>query len=152
MDRLKKEWRETQIPEQIRLRAKNRAWEKLNRPVFRKRTGTLAFAVCVITLVMVLVRFSSVPEEQEQLRITDYELRDDVPRPMAQTAPEIADARNNNEEVTVSPTRKTVPDKTVPIEIASNETVSREADHEPQRVVLNFMLPESGARLIWIMQ
>ena len=152
MDRLKKEWRETQIPEQIRLRAKNRAWEKLNRPVFRKRTGTLAFAACVIALVMVLVRFSSVSEEHEQLRITDYELSKDVPRPMAQTAPEIADARNNNEEVTVSPPRKTVPDKTVPIEIASNETVLQEADHEPQRVVLNFMLPESGARLIWIMQ
>ena len=153
MDRLKKEWRETQIPDQIRLRAKNRAWEKLNRPVFCKRTGGLAFAACAIALAIVFVRFSGVPEghdQQDQLRITDYESRNDNPGIMEQAAPEIVAV--SNEEVAVPPPRETVPDKTVSTEIASNETVSREANDEPTRVVLNFILPESGARLIWIMQ
>jgi hypothetical protein len=62
MDGLKKEWRETQIPPEIRIRARNRAWEKIHRPVYRKKAGALAFAACAIALAALFVRFPNIPE------------------------------------------------------------------------------------------
>jgi len=158
MDRLKKEWRETQISAEIRQKARNLAWEKIHRPVSYKRNMALSFAACAIALAVFFVRFRGVPEES--MKPVSYpapaarELSPSVPetaavqadaRPVEQAAPETAAAKDS------PPPREIAADKTVSVETASDEavSVSREAEAEPVRVVLNFVLPESGARLIW---
>ena len=183
MDRLKKEWRETQIPRETSLRARNRAWEKIQRPVSYKRNRALAFAACAAALAAFFAIFWNAPHTLEDQTAAGapptaqnlplsmpapvpvyMDVQTDVQaggranvQPANQAAPEIAAAQNARNKREYSAPRKsieTVSDETVSsevTEIASNETVSLEADNgnEPVRVVLNFVLPESGARLIW---
>jgi hypothetical protein len=163
----KKEWRETRIPQEIRLRARNRAWEKIHRPAFRNRNTMLAFASCAVALAVIFVVFRSgpdVPVGSDQWSVVSTQ--DDVPdvEPHVSHTPveatlAVAPGTNN---APASPAKQEEPafdsdatDLPGITEFAFNETVSVEekieAKDEPeQRVVLNFILPESGARLIWI--
>ena len=198
MDRLKKEWRETQIPREIRLRAKNRAWEKMRRPVYRKKNGVLAFASCAIALAALFVMFRSGPEDarvppvhsdqwsvvggqeskgrdqlaevREQESGVRGQLAEEMPFHEAVVSHPVALVSRLEipEEADVMPAFPAEPDSfainptepddfaispesgTVLFEMASSETDSLEADYEPSRVVFNFILPESGARLIWL--
>ena len=175
MDGLKKEWRETQIPPEVRLRAKNRAWEIIQRPVFRMRTVAQAFAVCAVALAAFFVVFHSGQSGLEE-QISP------VQPPVTQNLSvggfadvavvgdngDIGDIGNNADNVnnddhivmSVADVDRVAIVPIVPgtdnigkaagIEPVSNETVSREANDEAERIVFNFILPESGARLIWI--
>ena len=172
MDRLKKEWRETQISQEVKLRTKNLAWEKIHQPVSRKRNGVLAFAASAVALAALLIIFrgvtnrSNMPEEQitsvpsSALRQTPSPA-DPSPENIASTA-DVADVRNVQdipvniqppkpavlEVVTVRHEEKT--DLPETIETASSETVLQEANNVQDSIVLNFILPKSGARLIWV--
>ena len=175
MDRLKKEWRETQIPQEIRLRARNRAWDKIHRPVFRRRNGVLAFVTCAIALVALLVIFRGGTNEQNMLEeqimsVSSHAVRqtdspfDPFVANIASTADvaDTADVRNVQDiPVNIQLPKPAVPEIVAArheeetnfpeiIETASAETVSQEANNVQDRIVLNFILPKSGARLIWI--
>jgi hypothetical protein len=177
MDGLKKEWRETQIPPEIRIRARNRAWEKIHRPVYRKRAGALAFAACAVALAALFVRFPNVPEPRVppvvsgQWSVVDdqrenrrsYEAGSDKYEPVR----EQAQAEHPQWSAVILPADSFKYADGTPVfhddfeidieneitalfETAYSETTLLEANYEPSRVVFNFILPKSNARLIWV--
>ena len=169
MDRLKKEWRETQIPQEVSLRARNRAWDKIHRPVFRRRNGVLAFVTCAIALVALLVIFRGGTNEQNMLEeqimsVSSHAVRQtDSPfDPFVANIASTADVRNVQDiQVNIQPPESAASEIVAAhheeatdlpeiIETASAETVLQEANNVQDSIVLNFILPKSGARLIWI--
>ena len=178
MDRLKKEWLETQIPPEVRLRAKNRAWEKIQHPVFRMRTVATAFTACVVALAVVFAIFRNVPEERMtpvQTVATEnllpvYGGVDDVTGSVDDVASawdigdtgdpvsiDVADIANTADVDSVAIVANIAsPDNIGDADgaVASNDIAANDVEpasnDAPERVVLNFILPESGARLIWI--
>ena len=204
MERLKKEWRETQIPPEVRLRAKNRAWDKIQRPVFRMRTAAAAFAVCAVALAVFFAVFRNVPDVPEERIAPAQPIAaenllpagggfDDVAGGVVDVASavdigdiddpvgidvavvastgdigdiddpvgiDVAGVANNADVDSVaivanvpSPDNIDNADGTVAI-VPSPDNIANVVEHAsndaPERVVLNFILPESGARLIWI--
>jgi|WetSurSiteA1Bulk_404760.scaffolds.fasta_scaffold14235_3 hypothetical protein len=139
MDRLKREWQETQIPEEIRLRARNLAWSRLNRPVRGRRAlawtavATTVAAVVFLTWIWsgseTRVEQAAIPTPQNILR-TPAIAANQITRPSVE-APQAAKLKPAKRSI--APKRERAPAE------------------EPERIVLNFTLPESGARMIWIM-
>jgi hypothetical protein len=208
MDRLKKEWQETQISNEAGLRAKNRAWDKIHRPVFRVRNGAAAFAACAIALAALFVIFRNVPNMPEEqmnqiprVAAQNISLSDAAPasapvdpvdsvnidtppaepsgitdviadiqdaagineniQPPEPSAAEIAAARYENEEEDFAPWLDETPadetalfalfdDMAAMTETDFSETALPKVNDEPSRVIFNFILPESGTRLIWL--
>jgi len=190
MDRLKKEWRETQIPPEIRLRARNRAWEKMHRPFFRIRIAATAFVACAIALAALFVRFPDVPDalvepparsDQRAAaagRQENGNACEDVNNPCddfkssyepvktagpqmsadIQSADSYEDTDMYVERAGIMPALQEMPEdftimpenESIIFNTASSETVSLKKNDEPNRVAFNFILPKSGARLIWL--
>lgn len=138
MDRLKQEWRETIIPEEVRLRARNLAWAKIQR---RGRGGnalrwTAAASAAVVIAALVWIWSG------HEMHVTQVSEPD---------SPKISDSATVFVE-TVKPhveTPQVIKPKPVDKQVAHIQTGATDA--EPEHIVLNFTLPESGARMIWIM-
>ena len=190
MDRLKKEWRETQIPPETRLWARNRAWEKMHRPFFRTGIAAPAFAACAIALAALFVRFPDVPDalveppahsdqraaaagqqengsacedvnnpcddfksSYEPVKTTGLQMSADI-----LPADSYEDTGMSVERAGTMPALQEMPEdftimpenESIIFNTASSETVSLENNDEPNRVVFNFILPKSGARLVWL--
>jgi hypothetical protein len=131
MDRLKREWEQTEIPEEIKLQARNRAWDKLQRPVQWRLKPVWIAAASTIAAVVVLIWLWS-----------DRDLPSQTANPIR---PEAA--------IPVVAEPKTAPpQKVMPAAAGHSHMKKRVAPlaKEPERIVLNFVLPESGARMIWI--
>lgn len=142
MDRLKQEWKEIRIPEDVRLRARNLAWAKINRSsaVGYRLAWAAAASVCVILSISVWIwgpRETRVPARQ------------DVAMSMATKAQD----GGLQAETLVEPRIK--PFTQIPLRAAKRSArrakVPGASAREPERVVLNFVLPKTGAQMIWIM-
>jgi hypothetical protein len=148
MDRLKQEWKESQIPEEVCLRARNAAWAKTERPV-QAGLGLIwatAASVIIIAAVVLLVWSSqksridrvSAPERPEisaPTKTTNLAAGIGAEKP---ATPQIEPVREQSAQKGTSRSARRIQ---LPVEPAD----------EPQRVVLNMTLPETGAHMIWIM-
>jgi hypothetical protein len=138
MDRLRREWKETKIPEEVRLRARNIAWAKIQRRGGGRRALGWAIAVsaaiAMAALIWILsgreahIKQVSAPPPQDVSRTVIT--ANQTEKPFVE-APEVLEPKQVNNHV--DQIRASMPAE------------------EPERVVLNFTLPESGARMIWIM-
>jgi hypothetical protein len=139
MDRLKQEWKEIRISEELRLRARNMAWESIRRPVRMRRALRWAAAASTIAAMVVLAWIWNIHSQGNRIARVPAVVPQQVSvRPKTSPMPEPV--------VEAAPVLKAGPVK----KIAAPRRASAPAkDYE--RVVLNFRLPESGARMIWIM-
>lgn len=138
MDRLKREWNETKIPEEVRLRARNLAWAKIQRKVSARRSLGWAAAALTTVAMIYLVWIWSVREPHiEQVSAPPPQ---DISRPVTAT--------NQTGELPVETPQVLNPK---PVNKHEAQFQASAPVEEPERIVLNFRLPESGARMIWIM-
>ena len=148
MDRLKKDWQETQIPEEVYLRARNAAWARIRRPTYVRPSWIWAAAASVFIVAAAVVWIWSA-------RGTRID-RVSGPAPPEVIAPEKATVQTAE----IRAQKPGTPQFQPVLEGAAQIKTSRSAKHvkkpvapvgEPERVVLNMTLPETGARMIWIM-
>jgi hypothetical protein len=138
MDRLKREWEETQVTEEIKLRARNLAWAKIQRPAGKRRALGWAAATTMLVVAVVLALIWSRREARME------QAAELVPPNVSHPALATNQIVNPLFETTTSPTPKPVKRRPVPAR-------ARGSVEEPERIILDFPLPESGARMIWIM-
>jgi hypothetical protein len=140
MDRLKEEWEKAQIPEEVRFRARNLAWNKIQNPVSStKRYGWMA-AISTITVVIII--FASIRTE-----------RGTQPGKFTRSAEKVI---SHSTDSVATPKTQPVDLAPLPKAVAVRRSSARPkignmAADQHERVVLNFRLPESGAQMIWIM-
>ena len=138
MDRLKREWKKTEIPEEVRLRARNLAWAKMQSKGGTGRAlGRLAAASTIVVIAALVWIWSGREPQTEQVS---------GPPPQEISRPDIA-AKQTAEPFVETPQ---VPEPG-PVNKHIAQIQSSAPAEEPERIVLNFRLPESGARMIWIM-
>jgi hypothetical protein len=138
MDRLKQEWKEIRIPEEVRLRARNLAWAKIQTPASGGRralgwiagTATVA-SVCFMTWIWM---GRGMRVEQPELHVSQ-----NISRPAIPANQVIMPPVELQQTVKPKPVKKRGLPK------------GESAPAELERIVLSFKLPESGARMIWIM-
>ncbi len=138
MDRLRREWKETQIPEAIKLQARNMAWAKMQRSHGGRRIFVWAAAATTIVAVAFLTWLWSGRE-------TSIEQVSPI-APQNASRPAVAADQTTKLLIETAPERKPKPVKRQSAPAQASASVK-----EPERIVLNFTLPESGARMIWIM-
>ena len=159
MDRLKREWKETEIPEEMRLQARNLAWAKIKRPV--KGSHVLRWSIAATATVVVIVALWTGFRNQPRIEHIEHieHVEHIAPTQVEQAA---LPAPESVPELMPEPSHENIPLPSVglvktqqsdvinkpvaPLVQASAPTRKKERE----RVVLNFNLPESGARLIWI--
>jgi hypothetical protein len=138
MDRLKQEWKGTQIPEEVRLRARNMAWTRMQSPsADRQALRWVAVAATLAAVIALVWLWDGRETHIHQV-----------------SAPAAKHASHPTEAVTqmAIPSIKS-------IQAANLKKITRrvapmrmnKSQEELERIVLNFRLPESGARIIWIM-
>jgi hypothetical protein len=138
MDRLKREWKETIIPEEVRLRARNLAWVMIQRRRRgRKTLGWVAAALTAVVMVALVWIWSGRDGHIAQIS---------APAPPKISHPAITVAEIDEPPVE---TPHVLNPKPVNKHVAQIPVIA--PVEEPERIVLNFRLPESGARMIWIM-
>jgi hypothetical protein len=148
MDRLKKDWQETQIPEEVCLRARNAAWAKIQRPAPVRSRLIWATAASALLVATAAVWIWSV--RGSRLDRVSAPARPEVSAP-AKATTQIAEVREENPE---APQMERMHERSVQTGTSrSGRHIKRPAApvSEPERVVLNMTLPETGARMIWIM-
>lgn len=154
---LREEWRDTDVPEAVYRRARDRAWERIRKGE-RTRSpipilGTLAAAAIVACIL--LLQIPDAPPVSE--KITSLPLPNDrgmdslalMPRPKPwPVAPEAADKDQSltdriqlKEEVPPSRRAETA------VARISTQTKQRTA----RQLVLHFRLPKTGTRMMWIL-
>ena len=151
MDRLKREWKETEIPEEMRLQARNLAWAKIKRPVKGSHVLRWSIAATVVVIVALWIGFQSQSRIEHVEHIAPIQVEqaawpapESVPELMPEPYPENVSQPPVDP---IKPQQSDVVNKPVaPLVQASAPTRGKERE----RIVLNFNLPESGARLIWI--
>ena len=138
MNRLKREWEETQIPEEVQLRTRNLAWAKIQRRTRGRRLSGWAAAASTALAMVALVwiwrggetRVEKVsvlpPQDIARTIITTKQ----TGKPLVET-PQVLENKPVNKNVTLK---------------QANALAK-----QPVRIVLNFKLPDSGARMIWTM-
>jgi hypothetical protein len=144
---LKKEWEDTKIPERAYLQARNRAWTRLHEVARPRRRLIWAAAAATAMVVLGSLWFSG----QENLRVSPNP-------PVLQSTRQEKGASGRDVPAIVSPgqdVRASVPrPKPGPkrsIGKSRKPTLQAPTSESPDRLVLNFVLPESGVRMIWIL-
>jgi hypothetical protein len=148
MDRLKQDWKETQIPDEVCLRARDAAWDKLRRPAHAGPSliwATAASAIIIMAAVLLVwssretrIDQVSVPARPEVSAPTKTTIQAAEDRAEKPAAPKIEPVRKQSAQVRTSRPPRHIQQ---PVSPAS----------EPERIVLNLTLPETGAHMIWIM-
>lgn len=138
MDRLRQEWKETEIPEEVRLRARNLAWAKMQSKGGTGRSLGWLAAASTIVVIAALVWIWSGPETKIK--------QVSAPAPRKISSPAVAEKQPDKPHLE---TPQVPEPKPVNKHIAQIQASA--LAEEPERIVLNFRLPESGARMIWIM-
>lgn len=138
---LKKEWDDTEIAERTYLEARNRAWARLqkSRGPWAVVRGPWA-AVAALLLVAVLV-ILAIPKKEMS----------GVARQTITPIRSVATAEATTDVLRKSARSKR---KSAPRAPAGGQPVKaskQPADETPERIVMNFQLPETGVRMIWIL-
>lgn len=141
---LKKEWENTDIPEHVYVRARGRAWEEVQRrpgrPWFRfALAGGMAALLIFFLMPGSQVSDEAVPKIRVIVPLGPTPSAPPREAPAIQTEPEALRPPQRVERI--RPEAPPLRDPQSPM----NENV-------PARVVLNFQLPETGVRMIWIME
>jgi hypothetical protein len=130
---LKKEWEEIEIPESAYTRARDRAWERLaagERPAPRLRFLVPAAALAASVLAVWIWQGQRTREAPRETA------RAVVPAPLAPSLSHAAVPAATQARPPLAAHRRTKP---------------REQAVRSSRLVLNFVLPQTGVRMIWIM-
>ena len=145
---LKKEWEDTEIPERAYLQARNRAWSRLH-PVAKPAHPQWIWATAAGALVAGLALFwfsgrenSSLAPNPAQVEATQQESA----APTKAAPAIVADGRDVRATVL---RQKSGPKRS--IGKSRKPALQAVPAEDPDRLVLNFVLPESGVRMIWIL-
>lgn len=146
---LKKEWQDTEIPEQIYTQARNRAWTAIQaepgRPWVRHRVK-IAYGLAA-TLALILLVCVSI--SKRQIQHPDHQAAEtSAVRSQPGRAPLQASATPG---AAVGGRIKSAPRAVHLAKIHSHRYADSHKTDGPDRIVLNFALPESGVRMIWIL-
>ncbi|HEV8131850.1 MAG TPA: hypothetical protein VGQ81_11410 [Acidobacteriota bacterium] len=164
---LKKEWHDAEIPEQVYVQARNRAWAEIQAGPSQRRVKiayALAAGAALLLLVCVSVSRRDIQDRDQQgartaavrPQPTSDALRAgvDVPggavagrtKPAAKAMP-LAKiySRDTRRVRTIHASLRQKRHDVVAARDTSGKTES------PERIVLNFQLPTSGVRMIWIL-
>jgi len=139
MDRLKKEWEKAQIPEELRVRSRNLAWNKIQSPVpGRRRYAWIAAISTTAVAIIILVTIRNGRETQLQ-QVTALRGRE-----TSQFIDSTASPKTQSVDSASLP-------KVAPARRSSRRKPGKTVADQYERVVLNFRLPESGTQMIWIL-
>lgn len=142
---LKKEWEDTEIPEEVYAGARRRAWEKLQQAEPQSawtRQGIVALAA-IAAMALLGVGLLWTPSAKAPAHTVVVAPRADVPHPPAIEVKEVAPAR---------PVRRAVAQASRRRPLGGSVAARRDAATKaPQRIAMTFVLPETGVRMIWIM-
>ncbi len=143
---IKKQWDDTDLPNDVRLRAREKAWDRLQ-PRRRFWAPALAGAAALAAIVAVFLLRTAAPPEVGENAPEPLPLAERVP-PEVSTLPPAGLAETRSElpraaSATVARHR--------PAPAVGHPPADSDAPGEqPRRLVLNFRLPESGVRMIWV--
>ena len=154
---LREEWRDTDVPEAVYRRARDRAWEKLRKGENRRNpmpiVGTLAVSAIVACMLLLLIpdtppiseEIASLPRPSDRVLNSLALMPRPTPWPVALKA---ADRDQSLEErIQVS--------EEVPRSHRTETAVARISTPTKQRtarqLVLHFQLPKTGTRMMWIL-
>jgi hypothetical protein len=139
MDRLRREWKESQIPDEVRLRARKLAWAKMQLSA-GDRSG-LRWVVAASTIVALVGLIWIWGGRETSIEQVSTSIPKNVSRPAIAAIQIIKPLVDTPPVAMAKPVRR----------LAAPKRTSKPPEEEHERVVLNFKLPESGARMIWIM-
>ena len=154
---LREEWRDSDVPEAVYRRARDGAWERLQRgeetpssiPIF----GTLAAAVIAVCILLLLLpdappiseKIASLPLPNERGLDSLVLLPKPAPWPVA------LEAVDSDQ----SPTDRSQLSEEIPPSGGAETAVARISTPPEQRtarqLVLHFRLPKTGTRMMWIL-
>ena len=154
---LREEWRETDVPEAVYRRARDRAWEKLQKGEQRRNpmpiVGTLAASAIVLCILLLLIPDTPpLSEEIASLPLSNDRVMDSLalmprptPWPIAQKGADrdqsLKDRIQLTEDVSLSHSAATAVAR-----------ISTPSTHRTARqLVLHFRLPKTGTRMMWIL-
>lgn len=148
MDRLKQEWKETRIPEEVCLRARNLAWAKINdSSAVRRRLAWAAATSAFVVLTVIVWIWCSRGTPIGQTRVPS---RPQILIPAGTKAQDAGLQKEKSAELRTTPHTRQITQWAMERPIRRAKVPVAHAE-EPERVVLNFILPKTGARMIWIM-
>lgn len=134
---LKKEWDDTEIPAWLRRQAREDAWNRLH-PARTRRLPRFAWSTAGLALIagLVFLILDRSPADLDPAETT----------PVATIRPETDAVPNVIEEA------KPIPEF-APEEIAAAEPAPPPppTSESPDRIVMNFVLPKTGVKMIWVM-
>lgn len=144
---LKKEWEDSEIPERAYREARNRAWSRLHPAAKPARPGWM-WATAAVALVAGLSLF--LLSERENSGVApkpDLVQRQEGAASPAMAVPAIV---SHGQDVrATAPRPKPGPKRSIGKSL--KPTLQAPPSEGPDRLVLNFVLPESGVRMIWIL-
>lgn len=142
---LKKEWEDTEIPEEVYAGVRRRAWERLRQRQPQRtwtRPGIVALAA-IAAMALLGVGLLWTPSTQAPAHTVVVAPPEVVPRPPANEVKEVAPARPVHRAVAQASSRRPLGGS-----VAARRDAATKA---PERIAMNFVLPETGVRMIWIM-
>lgn len=146
-DSFKKEWEKTEIPESVYARARNRAWARLHERRTPRNAGWIWAAGAAALLLGLTIgplrdrlihRGPEVAGIEQTRPIVPEALQPTVSRAPAVKPAETIDQR----EVAARRSGKST--------AGTTRGQTRKDSDRLERVVMNFVLPESGVQMIWI--
>lgn len=149
----RRQWGEIEIPEAAYLQVRNGTWNCLSSPE-APRDFRLVYALCALVLVLTVVFVFQLSEPAALPPSAVVSLPTSLDRNLGRQAPMVepeTDAVRSSEASLSSQLRVEKVDSSVEMADA-RKVISIPADEEirHKRVVMNFRLPESGVRMIWI--
>ena len=146
---LRNEWQQTEIPERAYLQARNRAWDRLRggTPAARPALMWAASIACAVIAVTLFFWQREIPRIEPSRGLPHTEDPKLVQALQSKPVREIKSRQN------VSTPNGNLAANQSPRKRASGKsagTAKRTQTGAPEHVVLNFVLPESGVRMIWI--
>jgi hypothetical protein len=146
---LKKEWEDTEIPERAYLQARNRAWSRLTTPAKPAYPSWIwATAAVAVVAGLALFRFSGRENYTGVAKpVFIQTTRQEGAVSSRKAIPAMGShPRDTRAAVALKPRAIS---KNTPAKSRRQPVDNHQAD--PDRLVLDFVLPESGVRMIWIL-
>lgn len=144
---LKNEWAKTEIPEEAYLQARNRAWARLQtrRPAVRPRVLWAAAVSLLAVTAILLLR----PPKPAQIEINARIRQPEQPKAGSQV-PAVTRNQFPSQQPAEDHHRITSPRASLRSQSSNRSAPKTAVSGVPDRVVLNFVLPETGVQMIWI--
>lgn len=154
---LREEWRDTDVPEAVYRRARDRAWEKLQRGENRRNpmpiVGTLAASAILVCILLLLIPDTPPrPEEIASLPLPNDRVMDFLalmPRPKPWPVALKAADRDQSPEDRIQVSEEVPPSRRTETTVARIATPTKQ--RTARQLVLHFQLPKTGTRMMWIL-